>query len=284
MRVDLTDRRNPLNKLRRYLPRIRFARRSERLSEKQFVARARDKSPWQTRQTLVVAAVIAIISAGLGFAFFTQYFNVSKVSVLRSSLDLPLEEIQQLVGEHAFGQNMLRLDVTQLTEDIKATRPDISRVEIEKQLPRTLQVKVIKYPIVAELRVGGERILLNENGYRVDGQTPDRDTIQLVLGEKHDVSDLTVQVVKPDHLVAMRDAAFYFAALMNRPVLHTSYFPMAREAHILTEGNTEIWIDLTEDYRTQLDKLTQGGEQVNLSLQPRYVDLRIRNKIFVMPR
>jgi len=222
-----------------------------------------------------------VIAAGIGLTYFSGSFNVQKVSVLRSSLDLPLAEIEQLVTEQAFGTNMFKLDLNQLKKDIKATRPDIARVEIEKKYPSTLQVAVYKYPIVAELHIGTERMFINENGYRVDGETPDRDTLTLALGESMQIDNPKQQIVRPDHLIAMRDAAFYFEALIDIPLLIVRYLPAAHEAHLIIEGNTSIWIDLTSDYHTQIDKLVQANNEIHLSKEKyQYVDLRVRNKIF----
>lgn len=276
-----SDRSSRWFRLRRFVPRFLLERRQQHARARVFHSTPRTKQALSTRQRLTVVLVVIMVGSSIGLTYFSGSFNVQKVSVLRSSLDLPLEEIEQLVSEQAFGKNMFKLDLVRLEKDIRATRPDIARVEIEKQYPSTLQVAVYKYPIVAELRIGTERIFINENGYRVDGETPDRDTLTLTLGESMQLDDPSQQIVRPTHLIAMRDAAFYFEALLDIPLLAVRYLPAAHEAHLMIEGNTTIWIDLTADYRTQLNKLTQANSQINLGeTKYEYIDLRVRNKIF----
>lgn len=276
-----SDRSSRFFRLRRFIPHFLSARRNQHARARVFHSTPRTKNILSARQKIAVVLTVMVIAAGIGLTYFSGSFNVQKVSVLRSSLDLPLAEIEQLVTEQAFGTNMFKLDLNQLKKDIKATRPDIARVEIEKKYPSTLQVAVYKYPIVAELHIGTERMFINENGYRVDGETPDRDTLTLALGESMQIDNPKQQIVRPDHLIAMRDAAFYFEALIDIPLLIVRYLPAAHEAHLIIEGNTSIWIDLTSDYHTQIDKLVQANNEIHLSKEKyQYVDLRVRNKIF----
>ncbi len=217
----------------------------------------------------------------IGFTHFSGFFNVEKVSVARSSLDLPLEEIELSVRELALGKNIFSVEKDLLVRAVLEQRPDIANVKIHKNYPREIAVEVYKFPIIAELRWGVESIFLNENGYRVIGDAPDRDTLQLTLGEEIDLSDSEKRVIDPVHLDFIREAVFYFEALTDIKILNAKYFPISREVHLKNEQNFDLWLDLTGDYRNQLNKLAAAADVLKISEKKyEYVDLRIYGKIF----
>ncbi|MCK5472182.1 hypothetical protein KAI54_03275 [Candidatus Gracilibacteria bacterium] len=158
-------------------------------------------------------------------------------------------------------------------------------MEIHKKYPCEIAVGVFKFPIVAELRSNSESIFLNANGFRVLGDAPDRDTLQLTLGEEIDAVDLEKRVIDPAHLDFIRDAVFYFEALTDLKILNTKYFPISREVYLKNEKNFDVWLDLTRDFREQLNKLVVAADLLKISEKKyEYIDLRIRGKIFFRSR
>ncbi len=221
----------------------------------------------------------------IGFTHFSGFFDVEKISITRSSLDLPLTEIELSLREIAFGKNIFGLDKNLLAKAVQAVRPDIARVEIHKKLPREISVEIFKFPIVAELKTNSESIFLNENGFQVIGDIPDRDTLQLTLGEDVDFSDPEKRVISIEHLEFIREAVFYFEALTDLQILNTKYFPISRELHLKTEKNFDVWLDLTRDFRDQLNQLIVAADILKIAEQKyEYIDLRVRGKIFYKPK
>jgi hypothetical protein len=240
------------------------------------------------RQKILLVLVVFVIGGLVGLIGFSGLFNVEKVSVARSSLDLPLAEIELSIRDLALGKNIFSVDKNLLQRAVREMRGDISSVRIHKKYPREIQVEVFKFPIVAELGVGSEKIYLNEKGFEVKGDSPDRDTLRLVLGEKinqpedeENPEDMKRQIVPEGHLNFIREAVFYFESLTDLRILNTKYFPISREVHLKTEKNFDVWIDLTQDFRDQLNKLVTAADALKIGEQRyEYIDLRIRGKIF----
>ena len=225
--------------------------------------------------------IFILVVSVAGFIFFSGFFSVKRVSVERNALDLPTAELEKLVGKYAFGKNLLSIESNQLAAELKKIRPDIARVIVRRELPATLVVEVLKYPIIAEIRIGSDRILVNENGYRVIGDSAEPGTLILTLGETLDISDQKKRIAAPEQLIRLREAVEYASALLDQKITSINYFPIAREAHLLTANKTELWIDLTHDHRSQLDKITTASKELNLATTHYlYLDLRIRDKIF----
>lgn len=220
----------------------------------------------------------------IGFGQYSGFFDVKKVTILRNSLDLPTEDIELSARELVLGKNIFQVDTALLIKAVQQLRPDTSRVVIHKVYPSEIQVEVFKYPIVAELRSGTEPIYINEKGFRVFGESPDKDTLQLALGENLDLKDSKKQIIDPEYLASIRESVSYLESVINLKVLNTKFFPISREVHLKTEKNFDVWIDLTQDYRTQIDKLAAASEVLQLETKSySYIDLRIRGKIFYKP-
>lgn len=269
------------NRLSRFFARIFSKRRKEHLVSRVFQVAPRLKSSMNSRQKLILILSVVAVSIIVGFVKFSGFFEVKKVTILRSSLELPLQEVEAKVNELVFEKNIFSIDTASLQKAIRDLVLDASRVEISKNYPAEIQVEIFKFPIIAELRLGTEQIFLNENGYQVTGELPSNDILTITLGENLELEDLQRQLVEPQHLSAMRDAVFYFESLTDLKVLSVKYFPVCREIHLKASENFDVWIDLTSDYRSQIDKLKIASEKLNLeNTGLEYVDLRIRNKIF----
>lgn len=261
--------------------RILRRRRNTHLSTKVFRPTNRLKSLLNTRQKMFLVLSVIVIGAGVGLVYFSGIFIVDEVIVERSSLELPIEEIEVKVRELALTRNIFQVDRGAIEDSIKKDYRDVASVKVNKDLPSTVRVTVVKFPIVAELRMGDERIFLNEKGYRVFDAAPDRDTLQLAAGEELDLGDTKQQIITPDQLKMIQNAALYFDHLTGIKVLNLKYFPIAREIHLKVDGNFDIWLDLTDDYQAQLEKLIQAGDALDLKEgKYEYIDLRIFGKIF----
>lgn len=276
-----SDRSSRWFRLRRYIPRFFLARRSDHLTTRVFTRSARATDTTVNRRMLISGVIVVLIAAVGGFVFFSGFFSVTRVSVVRNSLDLPIADIEKIVSRETFGQNLLLVDTDRLRTTIKKLRPDIALVSIVRQPPATLSVEILKYPVVAELRVGSDRIFINENGYRVEGAVAETGILVLTLGETIELADANLRLVEPAHLTTMKNAVDYAETLLDTKVTAVRYFPVAREARLKLASETELWLDLTRDYRGQLDKLMLARDTLNLAkIKYLYLDLRVTNKIF----
>ena len=272
-------------KLDRFFSRFFGRRRREHLDARVFRTTTSARSWLTLRQKVYLVLGVIAVGALVGFVAFSGFFNVQKVSIARSSLDLPLDAIELSIRELAFGKNIFTVDKNLLAEAVKAVQPDISRVEISKKYPREIVVDVFKFPIVAQIKTNSESLYVNENGFRVVGDSPDRDALTIMLGENVDLSDPEKRVIDPEYLEFIREADFYFESLIDMKVVSTKYFPIAREVHLKTEKNFDVWLDFASDYKSQIDKLVQAADVLKLNDQKlEYIDLRIRNKIFYKKR
>ena len=63
------------------------------------------------------------------------------------------------------------------------------------------------------------------------------------------------------------------------------YLPVAREVHLRTDQNMDIWLTMEKEYKEQIDKLAAVWEAAELYKEDlSYIDLRIKEKLIYCPR
>jgi cell division septal protein FtsQ len=112
---------------------------------------------WMIRhpQTMLMAAALG----GFGWSVW-RYFQRSDTFLIANvilSPDAPLTITQPLIGE-----NLLAIDIRQLSEDLKRQQPSLKDVQVIRQLPNTLRIVPVQRTPVAQLQL--------ERWYPVDDQ------------------------------------------------------------------------------------------------------------------
>ena len=81
------------------------------------------------------------------------------------------------------------------------------------------------------------------------------------------------------------DAIKYFTNVMQMEVKSVRYLPVAREVHLVTDGNLVLWLSTDKSYKEQIDKLHTIYKVAELEKEDlAYIDLRIKEKIIYCPR
>lgn len=223
---------------------------------------------------------IVLTAAGVGLWQYSGLLRVKNVLVERSALDLPLAEIEKVVRAKVGQQLIFLVDKTELEQTVQKLRPDIQRVLVTRQYPATLKITLFKFPVVAALRRGPDTIFIDASGRRVAGGAPTPDTFTLFVPGSLPVGDPTAVLVPPANLAAMQTAAEQFTDETGLPVVAVRYLPTARETRLQLASKIEIWLDLTRPVVPQIAKLTAAGKNLPWKDVKKYVDLRVRNKIF----
>ena len=86
-----------------------------------------------------------------------------------------------------------------------------------------------------------------------------------------------MQVITTDKIQYMVDAFNYFKEKIKINIKQIKYLPQAQEIHFILETNTNIWIDMTYDFKSQINKLNFAKENLDLSQTYQHIDLRIKS-------
>ncbi len=85
-------------------------------------------------------------------------------------------------------------------------------------------------------------------------------------------------VLKTEELNYILDAKSYFEEKMNIKVKESNFLPKAKELRLFTDRNFQVWIDMSYDFKEQINKLKNAVPKINpYQVQYEYIDLRIKS-------
>lgn len=289
-----------------HTPRIRAKRQSSaRTSMKVASLHAHKRiSRFITPRFLLICMSITLAGICVGVIFFSSFFVVSDIVVIRDKVFVEPQKIEQSMRP-VIGKNIFLVSDSQIQEELAKMFPTIQRVEVNKLYPRTIQVHVFSWPMIAQINYkdgSGTGFLLSENGYIVpnvlvrEEQTNDsdkpRDLIKMLVpryGTDDPEQAVLLQLAKLEpgkHFIdqqllnKIRFSLDVYEKNFQAPVNHIVYLPFEREIHLYI-GKTAILLWLDADVETQLYKLKTAEPKLNLTNDSlAYVDLRVKDKVF----
>lgn len=219
------------------------------------------------------------------FAVFSPYFDFKKVSVPRDNPHIDVQAVENLVAEF-YGDNLLFLNQDRVRERLLETFPDFRTVSLSEDWPSTLVITIELSP--------PEYRLLNEHDATFSVVSEDG-----VVLRQEGIEGLPLLKVKGyDQPLAAGDSFTdseilgnftylreVFGQELKILVTEMQYWPLAYEAHLISDQGTAFWFDLRADVEAQVRKIDLVSDEINLYTRGiEHVDLRIPNQIFWKPR
>lgn len=98
----------------------------------------------------------------------------------------------------------------------------------------------------------------------------------IVTAKVTSLMDKNVAILSPENLNYVLKAAVYFEEKFGMQIQETQFLIQARELHLLTEKNFDIWLDTQTPYERQFLKLKKAMTTLDIYKAPlAYIDLRI---------
>lgn len=114
------------------------------------------------RYSIRVLLIFLILTLTVFFFFQSPYFDVSAIGVLGNST-LTKPQVRKLSGV-VQGTNIFRVD-TKAVEKKLLLNPFVASVEVKRDLPQTISIKVVEYEALAVIPVNGNFIEVSKEGY-----------------------------------------------------------------------------------------------------------------------
>lgn len=258
-----------------------------------------------TPRFLLLCMSITLLGICIGVIFFSSFFVVGDIVVIRDKVFVEPQKIEQAMRP-VIGKNIFLVSESQIRSELEKMFPTIGRVEVNKLYPRSIQLRVFSWPMVARINYEGDTgtgFLLSENGYVVpnvlvrDATEEDvnthRDLVRIDI-PRYSTSDpeqavlLTLTKLEAGKkfidqalLARIRAALHIYAKNFQVPVTRVLYLPFEKELYLFVGKETALMLWLDADIETQLFKLKTAEPKLDLdngSLS--YVDLRVKDKIF----
>ncbi|MBI5414305.1 FtsQ-type POTRA domain-containing protein [Candidatus Peregrinibacteria bacterium] len=207
------------------------------------------------------------------------------------------------------GQNIFLLSKKNLSEKIIKKFPEIKTVDIERNLPRTLQVTVETYPILVKwefslqtkeepqtpsipndraVKIPNTPIFLNSLG-RVSVTEPEDEGKAFLIQERVKNSPREMyfgyEVFNADRLQKVLSAKDLLAEQISSPVVSAELLRDAQEVHFISENGVEFWCDFSSPFEEQILKISKALREVKLfEMSLEYIDLRVPGKLIYKPK
>lgn len=125
---------------------------------------------------LVLIIVFFVIDFGLSFSLF----KVKRIICFEEGF--PCQQERLKIFEDFYDKNIFSLKTSSLSHQVIQKRPEILKLEVKKQLPDTLKIKVIKREPVVYLTADQEKFFLSDvNGVIFQGPLKDTNSYRLPL-------------------------------------------------------------------------------------------------------
>lgn len=284
----------------------RSTHRAGRLSKKNHISNIELPSLATVKKILIAMIAAGLLGMMAYFIWFSGYFNIEKIYVQYEEFQNENIDILNYF-DNLRGKNYLFADPAEKIPEIQKAHPELSKIIVEKIFPNTIKISFTEFPITANIEsiVNGksrEKVLINSIGmviYR-DTENPNLPYIKVITTEVAEPiieTPLTTEpvvksqnetapqattaptdspLISQEHLTYMLSAVSSFEERFGMKVLELRLLPQAREFHMKTEKNFEIWLDIQIPYEKQFLKLKKAMSTLDIYKTPLfYIDLRI---------
>jgi hypothetical protein len=238
-------------------------------------------------------AVIGMLLIGIaGFfaiALFSPLMRVAEVRVIRTDARLDIEQVQSLLLP-LFGKHLLLLSAYDVRMLLEEGLPDLHTVEVDKDFPSTLVVRITIDPFIARLLISEPEEEMEEGAHTIDYLTSEGTYISSGRaggGEALPVITLVdwgarpipgSVLLTPEFLLRIAATERNLREQFGQEVLKRTVHLRAQEYHLRLAQWT-IWFDVQSPLDEQLQRYRIFLREVVPEEVKNYVDLRLKDRV-----
>lgn len=252
-----------------------------------FVKKFKNNARWSF---IFIASMIAMILFLLAVLFSSDIFSIHNLEFELSNSFFVKEGQIENEMESIIGRNIFMVDTLDLADKLKKKFTTISKIEVKKMFPSSLMISVEEYKPAIILRKGQlqtEEYLLNQAGF-VMKQRPysGLDAEYLVVLS----TDQDYTPVVGDQLMSEKTVDFIYRASnlfeekVGIRIVSIWFLSREHEVHMWSEKYFKVMMSLDRPVEDQIDEMIKALSEFRSYREFEYIDLRIKNKIFIKPR
>lgn len=224
------------------------------------------------------------------YIFNWEYFSIKKIRI--SIIDWITDENISYKSLNSIRNKSIFLEWTDtINKKLLDYQENIKKIIVNRILPDTLEIDIVSYPIVMDIIYAERQYSMTSNWVVVPMK-------ESSIIEKKDRIILEIAKSKEDKYNILSYKKFFKPELVEKIfILVNSFiynildikieniylFKKEKELHIHTNNKTIFIFSLEEDVSKQLKNLLVYNKWKKSSLRQIYIDLRVKNKIFVCP-
>ncbi len=231
---------------------------------------------------IALATILGITILIFFLVFFTNIFTVKKILLMEGTEISQNQQVKKYT-EVLKNRHIILTDISSLEKTLKNNIENLDELSISKRYPSTLVIKFETFEEKANITniIGTQEIrknyIINETGVLVsekaiNSQLP---TINIKSAKAFTVGD---QILKTEQLNYILEAKSFFEQKMNIKITESNYLIAPKELRMLTNKGFQVWIDMSYDFKEQINKLKNSVPKINPYQQKyEYIDLRIKS-------
>jgi len=271
------------NTIRQKFKKIKSKRNSNtRKLAKLFAYNTETKLPNIVNIYTIAATLIFLILSILYFLFFTNHFQLKTIQIYEGQALSSNKEIRKLI-DPLHNKNLLLIPKDKVSILLHNEIENMNQVKIQKKYPNTLIIEYQKFSEVANLinknqtNDNIQKFIINEIGIITESERNDP-SLKIINTQSDKNYQLGDQILKKEQISYILEATSFFQEKLNLEITETKFLPVARELHLKTERGFYIWLDITQKYEDQIQKLKNAIPKIDIySDNFQYIDLRIES-------
>jgi hypothetical protein len=236
--------------------------------------------------------VVILVLLGVGMLLFSPALGVREIRVTRVDPRLDIEEVQNILTP-MFGKHLFFVSRAEVREMLRLEIADIREIEVKKDYPSILRIKVVLDPLVAKLRITEPDSIdnvLTATGAIFDFVT-DKGIYVLApnTGSAESLPEITLvdwgvrplpgtPLISKQLFDSMNAAEVALIREFGWSLTGREIYLRAKEFHILTEP-FDLWFDLRTPVGEQLERLRVFLVSMGVDVITEYIDLRVADRV-----
>jgi len=223
-------------------------------------------------QILIFIALLAIYLVN-----FSGIFLIKNILIFEEGKLTNNSNIENILID-VYKSNLILTNTENIERRITNQYPQINNLHVSKQVPDTLNINFNKFKTLAYINDATSDngfFTINETGILETKTEKPIDLPELIVPLDNLMEGM--QVITQEKIQFMVDSYNHFKKETKVNISKIKYLPKAQEIHFILENNTQIWIDMTYDYKKQINKLLFAKENLDLSQYYQHIDLRIKS-------
>ena len=233
------------------------------------------------KTSVLFSVIFSLMALFIVFALATPYFHLKKISVIRDNPNLDVVQIEKSLEEF-YGKNILFLPHKNIREKLSTDFPEFRDISVAENWPSEIELHITISPPKFNLlnTESANFSVISEDGVILQ-EEPDQDLPVLKVYQYEKPIQVRQKFLEKEDLENIVKAERILQDEIKLPLHASHLYWTAKELHLISQAEMQIWIDLSQPIEDQMRKLELSANEIGLYTNRfEHIDLRIPKQIF----
>lgn len=228
-------------------------------------------------------AIFTILITIILFIIFGPTFKIQKIEIIKMDNITNMDIAYKAVEDFRW-KSILSIERNNVFNKLNNYQNNIKDIKTSLILPDTYKIVIESYKWVFNTKINEKSFIVTENWSLIPWINEEIKNIEIIKEfDKNKFIDYK-KVFDTEYIQKIENITRLLKEnIINIEISDIKYYVVERELHIKIENDTTLIFDLNGDYREQIEKIVifnkENTKIANSNII--YIDLRIKNKIFL---